>query len=127
MTDENTKLPSNSSSGHNDDTDQPENPLSSLALMFSLFSLFAPVVIALLALLQIMPVPWDSSWPILLTFFGGSILVVASLTLSVVAGNQHEQKTIKPLAAIWIAVLAIPVVLAATWFVAMIGLANHPV
>ncbi|MCM2372330.1 hypothetical protein [Aporhodopirellula aestuarii] len=99
--------------------------LSAIGLMMSLISLFGPMIVCTLAMFRIIKVPWDSALVPLGTLMIGLPVSVIALILSIVARVKY--RTWKSTIGIVAAILAIPVTLAATWLVAMIALANHPV
>lgn len=102
-----------------------DDRLSGRALFVSLVACGAPLLYAGLAIFRMIPVPCDASWPLLAPFFGGGVLAIASLVLSIIARSRHHSP--KALVATVISLLAFPATLFSTWLVGMLSLAGHPV
>ncbi len=109
----------------NDQLIPKKESLSAIALTLSLASLFGPMVICVLAAFGIIQTHWDSLLVEGLTLFIGFPASIAALIISVVARVKY--RTWKSTFSILASILAIPGVLAATWLLAMFGLASHPV
>jgi hypothetical protein len=68
---------------------------------------------------------WDSNVIPLLCLVGGMIPAIMAISLSIVALRQKRSTT--AVDGLVLGLLAIPVCLAITWWLAMMGLATHPV
>lgn len=95
------------------------------AVVWSSTACLAPIIWLGLALFEVIPLPWNASWPFVVNFVGGGLLTLVALILSIDAILHHRSWC--TIGALILAILAIPIVLVSTMLVMAIGLANHPV
>ncbi len=109
------------------DVDRPlrQESLSKIGLAMSSIGLLVPAMLATLAVLNIIRIPWDSILLPGTTFLICLPLSVAGFIVSVIARMRY--RTRRATIGIRVALIAIPVCLAATWLPAMAGLASCPI
>ena len=95
------------------------------AVVWSSIACLAPIIWLGLALFEVIPVPWNASWPFVVDFVGGGLLTLIALIFSIDAILQHRSWC--AIGALMLAILAILLVIVSTMLVMAIGLANHPV
>ncbi len=95
------------------------------ARSFAIAALSIPASLLVLSwIIPFMRPRWDSSIMPLLSLFGGIVPAVIAIFWSIVGLKQRSNGAT---ASLLLAITAIPVSLFVTWWLAMMGLATHPV